>query len=47
MKTIYKKYIRNNWYWINRVVIFHLILLIIAFIGVLAVLEMLCNLITN
>lgn len=43
MKTIYKKYIRNNFYWINRVVIVHIILLIVAFIAVLGTLEILID----
>jgi len=43
MKTIYKKHIRNNFYWINREIIFQIAVIIIAFIAVLGTLEILIN----
>ena len=43
MKKIYKKYIRNNYYWINRLVIFQIIVIIIAFIAILGTLEILID----
>lgn len=43
MKTIYKKYIRNNWFWINKTVILHLALILLAFIAILGTLEILID----
>jgi len=43
MKTIYKKYIRNNWFWLNREIISIIALIILAFIAVLNTLEMLID----
>lgn len=43
MKTIYNKYIRNNWFWINREVLTVLALIVIAFIAVLGTLEILID----
>lgn len=43
MKTIYKKYIRNNWLWLNREPLLYLAVILIGFFALLCTLELLID----